>query len=41
MVLIGVFGFSYFNTERLERYGHAIGGLVVTGCGVGMVFLGW
>lgn len=41
MVMIGTYGFSYFNTEKLERYVHAIGGFVVTCCGMGMVFWGW
>ncbi|MNS55844.1 hypothetical protein D3C72_886890 [compost metagenome] len=41
MVLIGCYGYAFFNTDRLERYVHAIGGGVVTVCGIGMVFLGW
>ncbi|MBO9618474.1 MAG: hypothetical protein J7539_05500 [Niabella sp.] len=41
MVLIGIYGYSFFNTSRLERYMHAIGGGVVTLCGIGIVFLGW
>lgn len=41
MVLLGVYGYSFFNADKLERYVHAIGGAVVTLCGVGMVFLGW
>jgi hypothetical protein len=41
MVLIGCYGYSFFKTEKLERYVHAIGGAVVTMCGTGMVFLGW
>lgn len=41
MVLIGTYGFSYFNTDKLERYVHVIGGLVVSCCGFGMVFWGW
>lgn len=41
MVLLGVYGYSFFNTDKLERYVHAIGGAVVTICGFGMVFLGW
>ncbi|MBB5638427.1 sulfite exporter TauE/SafE [Pedobacter cryoconitis] len=41
MVLLGVYGYSFFKTDKLERYVHAIGGAVVTICGIGMVFLGW
>ncbi len=41
MVLIGMYGYSFLKTDKLERYTHAIGGAVVTLCGVGMVFLGW
>jgi hypothetical protein len=41
MVLVGCYGYSFFKTDKLERYTHAIGGAVVTLCGIGMVFLGW
>lgn len=41
MVLLGVYGYSFFKTENLERYTPAISGAVVLVCGVGMVFLGW
>ena len=41
MVLLGVYGYSFFKTEKLERYTPAISGAVVLMCGVGMVFLGW
>lgn len=41
MVLIGCYGYSFFKTEKLERYVHAIGGAVVTICGIGVLFLGW
>lgn len=41
MVLMGCCGYSFFKTDKLERYVHAIGGAVVTLCGIGMVFLGW
>lgn len=41
MVLLGVYGYNMLNTEKLERYVHAIGGAVVTVCGAGMLFLGW
>lgn len=41
MVFIGIYGYSFFKAEKLERYMHAVGGAVLTMCGVGMVFLGW
>jgi hypothetical protein len=42
MVFLGRFGYSaLFNTEKIERYMGLVSGLVVTICGVGMVFLGW
>jgi sulfite exporter TauE/SafE len=41
MVLLGCYGYSFFKTEKLERFVHAIGGAVVVICGIGMVFLGW
>jgi UDP-N-acetylglucosamine transferase subunit ALG13 len=41
MVLLGLYGYSFYDTEKLERYIHAIGGLVISTCGVGMLFLGW
>lgn len=41
MVLLGRYGYSFFKTDKLERYTSAIGGAVVMICGVGMVFLGW
>jgi len=41
MVLLGRYGYSFFKTDKLERYVHAIGGAVVTICGIGMVFFGW
>lgn len=41
MVLLGLYGFSFFKTNKLERYMHAISGSVVMICGAGMVFLGW
>ena len=41
MVLMGIFGYSFFNTDIVERYVPAIGGAVVTVCGIGMVFFGW
>ena len=41
MVLIGLYGYSFFRTELIERYVHAIGGAVISICGTGMVFLNW
>ncbi len=41
MVLLGIYGYSFYDTEKLERYVHAIGGLVITICGTGMLFLDW
>lgn len=41
MVLLGYYGFSFFRTDKLERYVHALGGAAISICGVGMVFLGW
>ncbi len=41
MVLLGYYGFSVLRTSRLERYVHALGGLTILICGIGMVYLGW
>jgi len=41
MVLLGLYGFSFFSTMKIERYIHAISGAILTACGVCMVFLGW
>jgi len=41
MVLLGVYGYSFFKAEKFERYTPAISGAVVLVCGFGMVFLGW
>ncbi|WEK21720.1 MAG: hypothetical protein P0Y49_11305 [Candidatus Pedobacter colombiensis] len=41
MVFLGIYGYSFFKADKLERFVHAIGGVVVTICGIGMVFLGW
>ena len=41
MVLLGLYGFSFFKNNKLERYIHAMSGAVVTICGAGMVFFGW
>ncbi len=41
IVLLGCYGYRFIQTEKLERYVHAIGGSVVTLCAVGILFLGW
>jgi sulfite exporter TauE/SafE len=41
MVLLGYFGIGFLKTGKLERYAHAIGGLTIFTCGLGMVFLEW
>jgi sulfite exporter TauE/SafE len=41
MVFIGYKGISFFNTEKMERYMHALGGFTILLCGIGMVFIGW
>ena len=41
MVALGYFGFSYFKTQKLENYMHALGGAAIALCGAGMVFLEW
>lgn len=41
MVVFGYYGISFLKTEKLERYMHALGGLTIFICGIGMVFMGW
>lgn len=41
MVLLGYYGISLLKTEKLERYMHALAGMTLFSCGVGMVFLAW
>ena len=41
MVTLGYYGLFFFKTEKLERYMHALGGLTIILCGVGMVVMGW
>jgi hypothetical protein len=41
MVLLGIYGYNLLNTEKLDRYVHAISGAVLSICGAGMLFLGW
>ena len=41
MVSLGCYGISFFKTEKLERFMHALGGATLLVCGAGMVFLQW
>jgi sulfite exporter TauE/SafE len=41
MVILGLYGIALFKTTKAERYVHALGGLTILVCGIGMVFLGW
>ncbi len=41
MVILGYYGISFFKTERLEKYMHALGGITLFLCGAGMLFMGW
>lgn len=41
MVLLGVFGYSFLKTDFIGRYLHAIGGAVLTICGLGMLAFSW
>jgi sulfite exporter TauE/SafE len=41
MVILGLYGISFFKTGKVERYVHALGGLTILICGIGMVFMGW
>lgn len=41
MVLLGYYGIALLNTEKLERYMHALAGITIFICGAGMVFLEW
>jgi threonine/homoserine/homoserine lactone efflux protein len=41
MVVLGYFGLAFIKTDQLEKYMHALGGLTIFICGVGMVFMGW
>jgi hypothetical protein len=41
MVIMGYYGISFMKTEKSERYVHALGGLTLFICGLGMVWLGW
>ena len=41
MVVAGFYGMSVVRMTLLERYMHALGGLTLCICGVGMIFMGW
>ena len=41
MVLIGYYGLSTINTQRIEKHMHTLAGFTLFICGVGMVFLQW
>ena len=41
MVVLGYFGVGLLRTTMMERYMHAMGGMTILMCGIGMVFLGW
>lgn len=41
MVLLGYFGFAFAGAQKLERYVHVLGGVTISICGVGMLWMGW
>ena len=41
MVVLGYKGIAFVDTNKLERYVHAIGGLTIFICGAGMLWMGW
>jgi sulfite exporter TauE/SafE len=41
MVLFGYYGLSLLRTNLLNRYMHAVAGISIFICGLGMVWLGW
>lgn len=41
MVILGYYGLAFVKTAKLEKYMHALGGLTLFVCGVGMVWMGW
>lgn len=41
MVICGFFGVSFFKAGKSERYIHALSGMAIFFCGLGMVFMGW
>lgn len=41
MVVLGYKGIAFVQTDKLERYVHAIGGFTILVCGIGMLWMGW
>lgn len=41
MVLFGLYSMRLFRFEKIERYMHAMAGLTILICGIGMVYLDW
>jgi sulfite exporter TauE/SafE len=41
MVTLGYLGIAFVKTEKIHRYVHALGGLTLFICGLGMVFMSW
>jgi len=41
MVTFGYYSLSFLKTEKLEKYMHALGGLTLLICGLGIVYMGW
>jgi len=41
MVLLGYYGLTFLNTQKLEQYMHTLAGFALLICGAGMVFLQW
>jgi hypothetical protein len=41
MVILGYYGLAFTKTAWLNRFMHALGGLMLFICGAGMLFMGW
>ena len=41
MVSLGYYGIALLKTQKLERFMHPLGGLTISICGAGMLFMGW
>ena len=41
MVLLGYYSIRFFRTQKLEKYMHALAGLTLLTCGLGMVIMDW
>jgi sulfite exporter TauE/SafE len=41
MVLLGYYGLTFLNTQKLEQHMHTLAGFALLMCGAGMVFLQW